>query len=95
MTATAVDEAMSIYDTLFPIQGGWFQELQGCKILKLFPCQFRGIGARYRCARLDTSDLDTSDLNDAFGEMPYPYLTSNLIDWNNSMVELLQYGPPD
>ncbi len=90
MTATAVDEAISIYDTLFPIPGGWFQELQGSKILKLFPCQFRGIGARYRCERLGTSDF-----NDAFGTMPYQYLTSDLARWNNSTVELLQYGPPD
>ena len=90
MTAQFVDAAMNIYDTLFPMENGWFYETNGTKFLKLFPCPFRGIGTRYRCELLGTSDP-----NDAFNSMPYRYLITNLIRWNNSTVELLQYGTPD
>ena len=38
-------EALSIYDILFPIEGGWFATLPASKpstrIIKLFPCPFR------------------------------------------------------
>ena len=90
MSAKAVDDAIAIYDTLFPMPGGWFQKMQGTNILKLFPCQFRGIGGRYRCGRLGVSDP-----KDAFGTMPYQYLISNLISWNNATVALLRYGTSD
>ena len=87
MTTAAVDEAIAIYDTLFPTPGGWFHDLQGTRILKLFPCQFRGIGARYRCELLGVDHP-----REAFGSMPYTYLVRNLSGWNNSTVELLTYG---
>ena len=87
MTTAAVDAAITIYDTLFPIQGGWFQDIQGARILKLFPCPFRGIGARYRMLRLDEDDP-----RKAFGSMPYLHLVTNLIRWNNATAELLRYG---
>ena len=90
MTTMAVDSAMTIYDTLFPIAGGWFQEIEGTKILKLFPCQFRGLGARYRGARLDADDW-----KEVYNRLPYRYLSNNVSRWNNSAVELLQYGTPD
>ena len=89
MTPKAVDAAMGIFDSLFPIPDGWFINIQGTKLLKLFPCQFRGIGARYRCARLGASEP-----KEAFGSLPYQYLVSNLARWNNSAVALLQYGTP-
>ena len=87
MTTKAVDSAMCIYDSLFPISGGWFQEIQGTRILKLFPCQFRGLGVDYRCKRLGENDLGK-----AFGSLPYEFLLDNLGRWKNSTVNLLKYG---
>ena len=89
MSPTAVDAAMGIFDSLFPIPGGWFFSLQGTKLLKLFPCQFRGIGARYRCERLGASDPI-----EAFGAMPYQHMVNNLVRWNNSTAALLRFGTP-
>ena len=83
----SMDDAMSVYDVLFPMTKSWFQETQGVKMLKLFPCQFRGIGARYRCLRLGATDL-----NEAFGSMSYQYLIGNMNRWNNAAVDLLEYG---
>ena len=89
MTVAAVDAAMAVYDTLFPIENGWFTTFEGTKILKLFPCQFRGIGVRYRSVRRGYDDP-----NDAFSPSPYYHMVNNLIRWQNSTVELLRYGTP-
>ncbi len=90
MTVSAASSAMGIYDILFPIQNGWFYSGQGSKILKLFPCQFRGIGAYYR-----REMRGAADMREAFGSLPYQHLVSNLAQWNNSAVSLLQYGMPN
>ena len=87
MTTEAVDAAMNIFDDLFPISDGWFQDLQGTKILKLFPCHFRGLGVNYRRVKMRATSLE-----EAFGSLPYRYLVNNLARWNNSTVELLEYG---
>ena len=87
MTVDAVDAALEIYDVLFPVDGGWFQDIQGTRMLKLFPCQFRGIGAHYRYRRQGASSL-----REVFGELPHRYLVRNLGTWINSTVSLLQYG---
>lgn len=86
MTVDSVDAAISLYRTLFPILGGWFNEFQGTKILKLFPCPFRGIGAHYRSERMDDYQSETS------GSSKYPYLRENLGKWINSAICLLNYG---
>ena len=87
MTVDAVDAALELYDVLFPVGGGWFQDLQGTRMLKLFPCQFRGIGAHYRYRRQGANSL-----REAFGGSPHRYLVRNLGTWINSTVSLLQYG---
>ncbi len=89
MTTSAASSAMKLYDILFPIATGWFQDIQGTKILKLFPAPFRGIGVHYRLERQNTRDLQ-----EAFGPPRYRYLMKNLSQWNNSTVDLLQYGVP-
>ena len=83
----SVDSAMDLYDDLFPIERGWFHEFQGTRVLKLFPCQFRGIGVFYRRLRMGAESL-----GEAYGSLPHQYLVNNLTRWNNSTVELLQYG---
>ena len=87
MTAQAVDSVIDIYNMLFPISSEWFYEYQGAKVLKLFPCQFRGLGARYRGVRLNADDW-----KEVFSSLPYRHLLNNVIRWNNSAVGLLQYG---
>ena len=86
MTVDSVNAAMSLYMTLFPIQEGWFNEIQGAKILKLFPCPFRGIGAHYRRKRMDDYQSATS------GSSKYRYLGTNLSRWIASAICLLNYG---
>ena len=87
MTVAAVEGAFAVYNTLFPMSDGWLYESQGTKIMKLFPCQFRGVGARYRQGRMEAEHLE-----EAFGSSPHQYLLPNLIQWKNSTVALLQYG---
>ena len=87
MTVEAVNSSMALYDVLFPLEGGWFHESQGTKALKLFPCEFKGIGAYYRRTRLNEDDF-----SETFGKMGYTYLESDLVRWNNSTVSLLNYG---
>ena len=84
-----IDEMIGIYDTLFPVNGGWWSEFEGTKILNLFPGSFRGIGVNFRMKREGSRNIQ-----DVFGDLPYTYLTTNLSKWNNSSVKLLKYGEP-
>ena len=82
-----VDKALEMYDILFPMEGGWFRELQGTKILKLFPGAFRGIGVNLRMRKENHTKLAQT-----FGKYPYQFLLNNVSVWNNAAVELLEYG---
>lgn len=87
MTVTAVDQALALYGTLFPLPDGWMYESQGTRFMKLFPCAFRGLGVNYRRRRLGAASID-----EAFGSSPHLHLRTNIGRWNNSTVSLLQYG---
>ena len=89
LSVKSVNAMLGLYDTLFPTPKGWFFESNGTKILKLFPCQFRGIGARYRFQRMGINNED--DLEQAFGSDSF--LPKDLIRWNNSAVALLRGDP--
>jgi len=40
MPVEAANKGLELFDELFPIDGGWFMDLQGTRIIKLFPCPF-------------------------------------------------------
>jgi len=85
MPLDAVNRALELFDDLFPVDGGWFTEVQGTKIIKLFPCPFRGIGAAMRLSQVESEDYDS------FKSTQYPYCHVNLSRWHNSAAKLL--GP--
>ncbi len=87
MPLESAKEALLLFDELFPMDSGWFTEVQGTKILKLFPCTFRGIGAYLRLRR------DGADDYKIFASPKYPFLVDNLVRWKNAAVTLLDsYG---
>lgn len=85
-----IDNALSAFDILFPIQNGWFKtnKLSNIKELKVSSMPFRGIGANYRrltyCKRPDGSEGE-------FDELPInrEYGIRDLKKWNNLAVEVL------
>lgn len=78
------NEALALFDTLFPIPGSsWYAEFQGSRILKLFPCPFRGIGA-YKRLRMSGAD----DYR-AFETPTHPFHAVNLQRWHNSAAQTL------
>ena len=85
MPLDAASRALELFDDLFPVDGGWFTDLQGTKIVKLFPCPFRGIGAAMRLSQAAPGSYNS------FKSSKYPYLHVNLSRWNNSAAKLL--GP--
>ena len=87
METKEVEQALGIYDMLFPMSGGWFTEMQGTKILKLFPGAFRGIGVNLRMRRNGHSKVA-----ETFGGSTHQFMFNNVVSWNNAAVELLTYG---
>ncbi len=83
--ADRIDEAFSVYDLLYPIEGGWFRESKqsNTRVLMLYPCPLRGVGANYR--RLQYTDSGSFDDLRLDGE----YTDNDLSRWNNALVELL------
>lgn len=86
MGAQYVDSALKVYETLFPLEGGWFYDANGTNIIKLFPCPFRGIGLRLRSEQMGTSDPTI-----AFKSAQYKYFLTNAIKWNNATFDLLRF----
>lgn len=85
MPVTAANRALELFDKLFPTDGGWYLDLQGTKIIKLFPCPFRGIGAALRLSQVGSEGYQ------AFYAPGHQYRPRNLIRWHNSAAALL--GP--
>ena len=81
------NQALGLFDVLFPIPGStWYAEFQGTRILKLFPCPFRGIGAFMRLAMAEADDYR------AFKTPAHPYLAVNLQKWHNAAAGALAKG---
>jgi hypothetical protein len=80
-----IPNALRAYQIVFPRDSGWFVKLSSSNItfLKLFPIPFMGIGANCRKA-VYTSSNEYKDLN-LTGE----HTMSDLINWNNTLVEAL------
>lgn len=86
MSRDAANKALGLFDELFPLpSAGWFTNFQGTKIIKLFPCPFRGVGALLRLARASTEDYGLSASSE------HLYRVSNLVRWPNSGAKLLGY----
>lgn len=85
-----IDNALNVWDILFPTNGGWLNTNRVSNImeLKLSSMPFRGIGANYRkliyCKKEDGSEGEYSDLG-----IDNKYAMANLIRWNNLGVEVL------
>ena len=88
MPLDAANRALELFDDLFPLDGGWFTEVQGTgtKIIKLFPSPFRGIGAVMRLSEAASGSYNS------FKSTKYPYLHVNLSRWNDSAAKLLGIG---
>jgi hypothetical protein len=86
MPLDAANRALELFGDLFPVEGGWFTEVQGTRIIKLFPIPFRGIGAVMRLHQADSESYNS------FKSTKYLYLHVNLSRWNNSAAKLLGAG---
>ncbi|MBI2868050.1 MAG: hypothetical protein HYX97_06920 [Chloroflexi bacterium] len=84
MPVESAKQALLLFDKLFPLDSSWFVELQGVKILKLFPCTFRGVGSYLRLCRTKADDYQV------FRSPKTPYLATNLSRWHNTGAELLE-----
>lgn len=73
-----IPNALSVFDKLFPVPGGWFatQSTHSIKLLKTFPMSFRGIGANYRLAAYKVDNYSNLKLTGKFTE-------SDLGMWHN------------
>lgn len=87
LTTQSANAMLELFDLLFPIPGGWFYEGQGTSMLKLFPCQFRGVGVHLRQRRAKVDNV-----RDLVDTMPYQYLAPNLARWKNAMIDMLNFG---
>ena len=84
MSVEAADKALHLYDILFPFDKRWFTDSNGTNKLKLFPCQFRGLGVYYRC-----KNLGFELPGDAYGPSPHLHLVTDLRRWYQSTVKLI------
>jgi hypothetical protein len=80
-----IDNAFSIYKSIFPLPSGWFidQSNSNIRTLKMFPAQLRGIGANYRRKR-HTKSAQYKDL-----ELTGDKTMDDIIKWNNKLFDLL------
>lgn len=81
-----IPKAFAVYDELFPLANGWFipaDANSNIRRMHLFPSPFRGIGANYRRYRYAKKDkFEKLKLSGR-------YSLSDLIQWNNCVVEVL------
>jgi hypothetical protein len=81
-----IDNALSVFDLLFPIDGGWFKSLQphsNIKVLKMFSVPFRGIGVNYR-RLIYAENKSYEDL-----KLTSPHTKNDLIKFVNCTFNLL------
>ena len=77
MPLGSLDKGLRVYEELFPYSNGWWTDLPGTRILKLFPAPFRGIGAQMRRMSAGAENYDPfrsnpilhRNLNQSQGEM--------------------------
>ena len=81
MSLQSLGKGIAVYDLLFPTPGGWWTNLPGAQIVKLFPTPFRGIGAQLRRMNAGSENYDPF--------RSQPILHKNLVIWNNSGHRLL------
>jgi len=84
-----IPNALKSYQTLFPLNDGWFKDLSpnsNIKVMKMFPVPFMGVGTRYR-RLLYTESGKFEDL-----ELTGTHTLNDLIKWNNLTVEVLKNG---
>ena len=84
-----IPNALKSYQTLFPLNDGWFKDLSpnsNIKVMKMFPVPFMGVGTRYR-RLLYTESGKFEDL-----ELTGMHTLTDLIKWNNLTVEVLKNG---
>ena len=82
-----IPNALESYQTLFPLNDGWFKDLSpnsNMKVMKMFPVLFRGVGTRYR-RLLYTESGKFEDL-----ELTGTHTLNDLIKWDNLTVEVLK-----
>jgi hypothetical protein len=81
-----IDNALNVFEMLFPLPGGWFLTPAGAsrKVLKLTPAALRGVGAYSRLARHDADDYDKLGYKDR--------TPVHLAQDHNTVVRLLDGG---
>lgn len=81
--AGEIDIALSAFDKVFPVDGGWFKDIKhdSRRVLMLMPAVMRGIGAYRRMVRSGVERYQDLAYMDA--------TNSRLIDDHNSLVRLL------
>lgn len=82
-----IDNALSCFDHLFKIEGGWFVSLDGVKHMKLFPSPFSGIGANYRLQLyIKDKEAKIEELQKVISSKAF----DRLVSWNNLAVAFLE-----
>lgn len=85
---TEIDNALSVFDLLFPIEKGWFANNfhSSIKILKLMPSPFCGIGVNLR-KDVYCKNKQLEELKNIFSE---GYTYKDLIKYNNLVCSYLE-----
>lgn len=88
-----VDDALSVFDLLFPLQGESWHHVPGkhqLSLLKLFPIPLRGIGGNFRRQIYSNDKEKTFDgLNAALGLPSGDYTFNEIVKWNNLAYNVL------
>lgn len=81
-----IPNAIKSYSKLFPLEGGWFQDMpnSNIRIMKMFPIPLRGIGAHYRKVK-HTNKGKFEDL-----ELTGRHTFNDLNKWNNLTYKVLK-----
>jgi len=85
-----IPNALESLNILFPTNGGWFNTNSKSDIteLKMFPSQFKGIGAYYRRLMYTKKKDGTIGEYEDIG-LKNNYTLRDLQKWNNLTVEIL------
>lgn len=84
-----IENALSVFDILFPTSDDWIIEAPNTniRILRAFPMPFRGVGANYRRQKYFGEDGEYEDF-DVSGR----YTVSDIVQWNNLAYEIIDSG---
>ena len=88
-----IDDALSVFDLLFPLQGESWHHVPGkhqLSLLKLFPIPLRGIGGNFRRQIYSNDDEKTFEgLNAALRLPAGDYTFNEMVKWNNLAYSVL------